>query len=251
MNTAASRMMRKVPMVVGIFWVVKLLTTAIGESASDYLVGSFNPYIVVVIGFLLFVIALAAQFMVRKYIAWVYWLTVLMVAIFGTMAADVTHVVLGVPYVVSSCVFAGILALVLYLWNRVEGTLSIHSITTRRREVFYWATVLSTFALGTAAGDFAAYSAHLGFLTAGIVFALIFAVPAVGYKWLKWNSVFSFWFAYIMTRPLGASFADWTGKPQTGGGLGWGDGTVVLLLGSVFVVLLCYLAISHKDVERR
>ena len=173
-----------------------------------------------------------------------------MVAVFGTMAADVTHVALGVPYVVSSCVFAGILALVLYLWNRFEGTLSIHSITTRRREVFYWATVLATFALGTAAGDFAAYSAHLGFLTAGIVFALIFAAPAVGYKWLKWNSVFSFWFAYIMTRPLGASFADWMGKPQTGGGLGWGDGAVVVILGFMLIVLVGYEAISQKDIDR-
>ena len=250
MNMTVAKTMRKVPQVTALFWMIKLLTTAIGESTSDYLVGNFDPYVVVVSGFIIFALALGIQFITRKYIAWVYWLTVLMVAIFGTMAADVTHVVLGIPYIVSTFVFGGALAVVFYLWNRFEGTLSIHSITTKRREVVYWLTVLATFALGTAAGDLMAYSANLGFLAAGVVFAILFAVPAAGYRFLKWNSIFSFWFAYIMTRPLGASFADWTGKAQGVGGLGWGDGPVILVLGLILIALVGYEAVSHKDVDR-
>lgn len=247
---ATIRLMRKVPQVTALFWIVKLLTTAIGESTSDYLVNTFDPYIVVILGFVGFAAALVLQFAVRKYIAWIYWLTALMVAIFGTMAADVTHVVLGVPYVVSTIFFAGALAVIFFLWNRTEGTLSIHSITTRRREVFYWATVLATFALGTAAGDLAAYSANLGFLSAGILFAVVFAVPPLGHWLFKWNAIFSFWFAYIMTRPLGASFADWTGKAKSTGALGWGDGPVILVLGLLIVILVGYLTVSRSDVEK-
>lgn len=242
-------LLRKVPQTTALFWIIKLLTTAIGESSSDYLVNGYNPYVVVVAGFLLFVAALMLQFSTRKYIPWIYWLTVLMVAIFGTMAADVTHVVLGVPYIVSTIVFGGALAAIFYLWNKTEKTLSIHSITTRRREVFYWATVLATFALGTAAGDLAAYTAQLGFLSAGILFAVVFAVPALGHRLFNWNAVFAFWFAYIMTRPIGASFADWTGKAKSTGALGWGDGPVILVLGLVLVALVGYLTITHSDVE--
>lgn len=247
---ASIGLMRKVPQVTALFWIVKLSTTAIGESTSDYLVNTCNPYIVVILGFIGFVAALVLQFAVRKYIAWIYWLTALMVAIFGTMAADVTHVVLGVPYSVSTVVFASALAVIFYLWQRTEGTLSIHSITTRRREVFYWATVLATFALGTAAGDLAAYTANLGFLSAGILFAVVFAVPALGHWLFKWNAIFCFWFAYIMTRPLGASFADWTGKAKSTGALGWGDEPVILVLGLLIVVLVGYLTVSRSDVEK-
>lgn len=247
MSATRVQLLRKVPEVTILFWVIKLLTTAMGESLSDYLVFSYNPYIVVLGGFLCFLAALLLQLLVHKYIPWIYWLAVLMVAVFGTMAADVTHVVLGVPYAVSTAVFALALAAVFYLWNRTEGTLSIHTITTHRREFFYWATVLVTFALGTAAGDLAAYSAGLGFLAAGVVFAAIFAIPGLGYRFLKWNEVSAFWFAYILTRPLGASFADWTGKSPNVGGLGWGDGPVAACLGVLIVVLVWYLAVSKKD----
>ncbi len=247
---ASVKLIRKVPQVTALFWIIKLLTTAIGESTSDYLVNGYNPYVVVVAGFVLFVATLILQFSIRKYIPWVYWLTVLMVAIFGTMAADVTHVVLGVPYIVSTIFFGVALGVIFYVWNKTEKTLSIHSITTRRREVFYWATVLATFALGTAAGDLAAYTAQLGFLSAGILFAVVFAVPALGHWLFKWNAVFAFWFAYIMTRPIGASFADWTGKAKSVGALGWGDGPVILVLGLVLVALVGYLTITHQDVEQ-
>lgn len=246
-----AKLLRKVPQVTLLFWTIKLLTTAMGESASDFLVFHFNPYAAVIFGFAAFVVIISLQFKTRKYIPWVYWLTVLMVAIFGTMAADVTHVVLGVPYAVTAAVFAIVLASIFYLWHRTEGTLSIHSITTTRREVFYWATVLVSFALGTAAGDLFAYSFSLGFLSAGIVFAAIFALPAIGYWLFKWNPIFSFWFAYILTRPLGASFADWTSKGHSVGGLGWGDGPVAAVLFLLIVIFVGYLQATHEDVDRR
>jgi len=241
---------RKVPQVVALFWIIKLLTTAMGESTSDYLVNRFDPYAVVMLGFVAFVAALILQLSVRRYIPWVYWLTVLMVAVFGTMAADVTHIVLKVPYFISTLVFALALVIIFYAWNKVEGTLSIHSITTPRRELFYWATVLATFALGTAAGDLAAYSAKLGFLTAGIIFTAIFAIPAFGYWVFKWNSVFCFWFAYVLTRPIGASFADLTGKAKSTGALGWGDGPVIVVLGLIMIILVGYLTATHTDVDQ-
>lgn len=221
-----------------------------GESTSDFLVYHFNPYAAVILGFIVFVFIMQMQFRTRKYIPWVYWLNVLMVAIFGTMAADVTHVVLGVPYLVSTAVFAIALAIIFYLWQKVEGTLSIHSINTTRREAFYWATVLTTFALGTAAGDFAAFTLQLGFLSAGILFAVVFAIPGIGRGLFRWNSIFSFWFAYILTRPLGASFADWTGKAPAVGGLGWGDGPVAAVLFVLIVIFVGYLQITHEDVDR-
>ncbi len=244
---ASDKLLRKVPEITLLFWVIKLLSTAMGESTSDYLVNQFNPYVVVIAGFIGFVVALALQFKVRRYIAWIYWLTVVMVAIFGTMAADVAHVALGIPYIVSTVLFAAVLAVIFILWNKSEHTLSIHSIDTRRREVFYWATVLATFALGTAAGDLIAYTANLGFFSAGILFALMFAVPAAGYKFFRWNRILTFWLAYILTRPLGASFADWTGKAQTTGALGWGDGLVGGVLAVLIVVFVGYLSMSHKD----
>jgi uncharacterized membrane-anchored protein len=179
-----------------------------------------------------------------------YWLTVTMVAIFGTMAADVTHVALGVPYVISTIAFATVLAIIFIWWRRSEGTLSIHSINTTRRELFYWAAVSAAFALGTAAGDMMAYTAHLGFFSAGILFAVIFAVPALGYWLFRLNTIFAFWFAYILTRPLGASFADWMGKPTAAGGLGWGDGPVATVLAILIIILVAYLHFRRADVDR-
>lgn len=243
-------LLRKVPEVTIFFWIIKLLTTALGESTSDYLVNHYDPYLVVIAGFVGFITILAIQFSTRRYVPWVYWLTIVMVAIFGTMAADVMHVALGVPCVVSTVIFALMLAVIFILWHKTEGSLSIHSITTTRREFFYWATVSATFALGTSAGDLLAYSAHLGFLAAGIVFIAIFAIPALGYWLLKFNAIFAFWFAYILTRPIGASFADWTGKAPTFGGLGWGDGAVSAILALLILVLVGYLQITHKDQAR-
>ena len=252
---------RKVPEVTIFFWIVKILTTAFGESTSDFFVKIMNPEIAVLLGFVIFVAALALQFSVPNYNAWVYWFTVAMVAVFGTMAADVLHIGLGIPYLYSTIFFALALCVVFAFWYAVERTLSIHSIYTRRREVFYWLTVVTTFALGTAAGDMTASTLGLGYLTSGILFAaLIFLVAVAHYvargllasehKRQTRNAVLAFWLAYILTRPLGASFADWFGKSVSLSGLGWGDGPVSIVLGILIVFFVAYLAVTRLDVER-
>ncbi|WP_245926184.1 hypothetical protein [Sulfoacidibacillus thermotolerans] len=240
--------MSKVPEITAYFWIIKLLTTAMGEATSDYLVYHINPYVAVVLGGIGFIASLMLQFAVRRYVAWIYWLLVVMVAVFGTMVADAIHVVLGVPYAVSTIAFAVVLTVVLSSWYRVEKTLSIHSIHTRRREMFYWATVLATFALGTATGDMTATTLHLGYLASGVLFTLLFVLPALGYWLFRLNATFSFWLAYVMTRPLGASFADFFGMPRDVGGLGYGKGIVSIVLTICIVLLVGYLTVTRKDV---
>ena len=225
------------------FWLLKLLTTALGESTSDYLVHTVNPYLAVLAGMVVFVVAMVLQLRTDHYVPWVYWLAVAMVAVFGTMAADALHVAGHVPYVASSVLFATALVAVFWSWSRHEPTLSIHSITTVRRELFYWAAVLATFAMGTALGDLAAYSLGLGFLIAGILFAILFVLPGVGFYAVRINGILAFWAAYVMTRPLGASFADWTGKTRNGA-LGWGDGPVAAVLVVLIAVGVAYLTVS-------
>jgi uncharacterized membrane-anchored protein len=228
------RSLVKVPEITALFWLTKLLTTAMGESTSDFVVNAVSPVLAVVVGTLVLVGVVAFQIMRDRYIPWVYWLAVLMVAVVGTMAADVLHKQFGVPYVASSVFFAVVLAVAFWAWHRVEGTLSIHSVDTVRRELFYWVAVMATFAMGTALGDFTASTLHFGYLASAFFFAGLILIPAVGYRWLKMSEVLAFWFAYILTRPLGASIADWLGKPTNRSGLGLGDGPASL----VFAVLI-------------
>jgi len=242
----------KVPLIItAYFWIVKGLSTAMGESTSDYLVHRLQPVPAVLLGFAGFAVALALQFTMRRYLAWTYWFAVVMVGVFGTMCADVLHVGFHVPYFASATLFAVLLAAVFVTWRRSEGTLSIHSITTRRRELFYWAAVVATFALGTAAGDLTAYTLHLGYFLSIVLFAVVILIPAVGYWRFGWSPILAFWIAYVVTRPLGASFADWMGKPKLDGGLGWGQGTVSLVLTALIIGFVWYLAVSRKDVTRR
>jgi uncharacterized membrane-anchored protein len=238
---------RKVPQVTLIFWIIKVLSTGMGETSSDYLVRTLDPVIAVILGGACFAAALILQLIARRYVPWIYWLAVVMVAIFGTMVADVLHIVFHIPYVVSSIFFAVALTIVFVAWYASERTLSIHTINTRRRELFYWATVITTFALGTAVGDMTATTLHLGYFASGILFAVLFAVPAVGYWRFGMNEIFAFWFAYIMTRPLGASFADWLGRPQALGGVGIGTGQVSLALAIVIAILVGYLTVTGKE----
>lgn len=245
----ALRMARKVPEVTIYFWIIKLLTTGMGETTSDFLVRQIDPVIAVAIGGICFVAALILQFFVRRYVPWIYWLAVVMVAVFGTMVADVLHVQFGIPYVVSAIFFAAALAAIFVVWYVSEKTLSIHTIDTRRRELFYWAAVVTTFALGTAVGDMTATTMKLGYLASGVLFAALFAVPAVGYRLFGLNEIFAFWFAYIVTRPLGASFADWAGRSHEFGGLGLGTGEVSLGLAIVIAILVGYLTVTRKDVK--
>jgi uncharacterized membrane-anchored protein len=239
----------KVPEATLFFWITKVLTTGLGETTSDFLAHRIGPLPAVSIAAAGLLIALVAQFLVRRYVAGVYWLVVAMVSVFGTMAADVLHVGLGVPYLVSTAFFIVALAIVFAAWYAAEKTLSIHSIYTARREAFYWSVVLITFALGTAAGDMTAITLHLGYLASGVLFAVLIAVPAVGYWKFGLNEVFAFWFAYVMTRPLGASFADWIAVPASRGGLGLGTGPVSLALTALVVAFVAYLAIARLGVE--
>ena len=239
----------KVPRITAYFWIIKVLTTAQGEATADYLDHRIDPFLAAAIAGLALIAALALQFRARQYQAWIYWLAADMVAIFGTMAADGLHVELGIPYAVSTTFFAVVLAAIFIVWYRTEKTLSIHSIRTPRREAFYWATVLATFALGTALGDLTATTLHLGYLASGIMFTLIIAIPGIGYRWLRLNAIVAFWFAYILTRPLGASYADWMGVPKIAGGLGFGRGPVALGLTIPIVALVAYLAVTRRDVE--
>jgi uncharacterized membrane-anchored protein len=237
----------KVPEVTAFFWIVKALTTAMGESTSDFLVHGLVPEVAVVLGGIAFVIALYLQFSQDRYVPWAYWLAVAMVGVFGTMAADVLHVGLGVPYVASTIFYAIVLAAVFRTWYLSEGTLSIHSITTPRRELFYWAAVLATFALGTAAGDLTAITLGIGYFGSILLFLAVIAIPAFGYFRFGMNSILAFWFAYVVTRPVGASVADWLGVSSARGGLALGTGPVSLGLAAAIAGFVYYLTRTGKD----
>jgi uncharacterized membrane-anchored protein len=244
----ARRALAKVPEITALFWVVKILTTAMGESTSDFLNRELGPPIAVPIMLIVLGVALRLQFKADRYVAWKYWLVVVAVAVFGTSAADALHVVLGIPYLISTSFYLVVLAAILIGWYRSEETLSIHSVYTPRRERFYWATVLATFALGTAAGDMTATTMRLGFLASGVMFTLWIAVPAVAYLRFGINEVLTFWFAYILTRPLGASFADWMAVGHGSGGLGFNTGPVAITLTIAIVAFVRYLSITRVDV---
>jgi uncharacterized membrane-anchored protein len=244
----AKRTFNKVPEITIYFWIIKVLTTGMGEVTSDYLAHQLNPIIAVALAAIALIASLILQFSVRRYVAWIYWLNVIMVSIFGTMAADVLHVGLGIPYLVSTTFFIIALTIIFTIWYAKEKTLSIHSIYTRTREAFYWATILATFALGTAAGDMTAVTMHLGYLSSGILFAFLITIPALSYWLFGLNEIFAYWFAYIITRPLGASFADWMGVSHNRGGLGLGTGSVSLGLTVIIVGLVTYMALTQKDI---
>jgi uncharacterized membrane-anchored protein len=237
----------KVPQIAGAFWVLKLLTTGMGEAMSDAM-GQQSVPIAAAVGIFGLWLALRLQLRQREYKAPYYWFAVMMVAVFGTMAADAIHDGASIPYSVTTPGFAVVTGLVFLFWYRSEGTLSIHSIDTRRREKFYWAAVLGTFALGTAAGDLTAYQLNWGLWPSALLFAGIFAIPALGWWKLGWNPIFSFWFAYVITRPLGASFADGFSKPVSGG-LNVGDPIVSLIAFVIFVALVGWLTVTKRDVQ--
>ena len=238
----------KVPEITALFWVIKVLTTGMGESAADFL-GKVSIPLAGLVAVLCLVVGLGWQLLTTRYRPVAYWTAVAAVAVFGTGVADILHI-LGVPYTVTTPFYALVLAVVLGWWYAAERTLSIHTITTRRRELFYWATVLATFALGTAAGDLTAASLHLGFLVSGLLFGAAILVPLVAWR-LGLDPVLAFWTAYVLTRPLGASFADWIGKPAAMTGLGYGDGTVTAVALTAFVVLVGWVAVSGHGVQVR
>jgi uncharacterized membrane-anchored protein len=238
----------KVPEITAYFWIAKALTTGMGESTSDFLVHKLVPEVAVLLGAIALVIALLLQFAAHRYVAWRYWLAVAMVGVFGTMAADVLHVGFGIPYIASTVFYAIVLAAVFRVWYVSEGTLSIHSIVTPRRELFYWAAVLATFALGTAAGDLTAVTVGLGYFGSAVMFALVIGIPALGYWRFGMNSILAFWFAYVVTRPLGASVADWLAVTHRRGGLDLGTGWVSLVLAAMIAAIVAYLSATLRDI---
>jgi uncharacterized membrane-anchored protein len=235
----------KVPEITFMFWVVKILTTCGGEAVSDWL-GQGDRFVGAAVEVGLLVIGLAWQFRTRRYFAAAYWFLAYAIAIFGTGVSDTLHLVIGIPYAGTTLLWAVVLAVLFRLWYRSEGTLSIHSITTRRREMYYWAVVFATFALGTALGDFTGTTLGLGYLTSGIMFFLIILIPAVA--WSRFN-LNAFWFAYVVTRPLGASFADYLGRARSTSGLGYGSGRVAVIAVITVAVLVGYLAVTRRDIQ--
>lgn len=238
----------KVPEVILVFWVVKVLTTAGGEATSDFLktYGNFKGGGIEV-G--LFVVGLILQFGTRRYRAFAYWFLAFAIAIFGTGVADFLHLDVHIPYSGTTLMWAVILAAVFLLWYWSEGTLSIHSVTTQRREAFYWATVFATFALGTALGDFTATSLNLGYLASGILFGVVILLPALAWWRFGLNPIAAFWMSYVVTRPLGASFADYISKPQSLSGINFGDGPTALVFAAAVFVFVTYLAITRPDIQ--
>jgi uncharacterized membrane-anchored protein len=234
----------KVPEITALFWVIKILTTGMGEAASDYLAAT-SLVLAAAVGAGGLLVAMVWQFRTPTYRALPYWSAVAMVAVTGTMMADFLHRFLGISYVVTTPFCGIVLAVVLTWWWRSEATLSIHSITTRRRELFYWVTVAATFAFGTAAGDFTAASLGLGYLKSGLLFGAMILVPLVAWR-LGMNAIAAFWTAYILTRPLGASLADWFAKPVSRTGLGYGDGPVTLVLLVAIVGLVGWVAVRER-----
>ena len=239
----------KVPEVILIFWVVKILTTAGGEATSDYLktygnIGGGGVEIA------LFVAALVLQFATRRYRAFAYWSLAYAIAIAGTGVADFLHLDAHIPYAGTTLLWAVILVAIFWFWQRSEGTLSIHSITTQRREAFYWATVFATFALGTALGDFTATSLNLGYLASGILFTVVILIPAFARWQFGLNGIAAFWMSYVVTRPLGASFADYLSKPHSLSGINFGDGPTAIVFAVAVFVLVSYLAVVRPDIQR-
>jgi uncharacterized membrane-anchored protein len=239
----------KVPEIIALFWVIKILTTAGGEVTSDYLktYGNFGGGGTEIA---MFVIGVLLQFGTRRYRAFAYWFLAYAIATAGTGISDFLHLDVHIPYIGTTLLWAVILAAVFWTWYRSEGTLSIHSITTQRREAFYWATVFATFALGTALGDFTATSLNLGYLPSGLLFFGVILVPAIAWWRFGLNSIAAFWMAYIVTRPLGASFADYISKPSNITGINFGNGRTAVVFAVATILLVSYLAITRPDIQR-
>jgi uncharacterized membrane-anchored protein len=242
-------MISKVPVVPTGFWILKILkilTTGTGEAASDAPLVRAGGAVAVAVTFIALVASFVAQFRASRSIPGVYWLAVAMVGVFGTMAADIPHF-LGVSLWATSTAYLAAVLVIFLVWYRAEGTLSFSSITSGRREAFYWAAVIATFALDTAVGDLSADNWGIGNLASGIMIAVAFALPFVARRWLGLNAVAAFWITYILTRPLGASFADWMGSPPFRGGLGIEMALVAALWALTIAGVVVYLAVTYKN----
>ncbi len=248
-NMQVSTLLNKVPEVTVYFWVIKILATTVGETAADLLSIRLGLGLTVTSWIMsgAFIAALAVQLRASRYIPTPYWLTVVLISVVGTLISDNLVDGMGISLVTTSTAFAIILAAVFALWYLSERTLSIHTIVTRRREYFYWAAILFTFALGTSAGDLMAERFNLGYGPAAIVFAAMIAATYGLYRFARMNAVLAFWIAYILTRPLGASVGDFLAKPVIAGGLGWGTVNTSLLFLSAILALVVFLTVTKVD----
>jgi uncharacterized membrane-anchored protein len=248
--------LNKVPAVTVVFWLIKVMSTTVGETGADYLavhVG-LGAAITGTVMALLLLGALVLQFRSDRYVPWIYWLTVVLVSVVGTQITDALTDGLGVSLYVSTAAFIVALVSVFALWYWRERTLSVATIVTRRRELFYWSAILFTFALGTAAGDLATEAIGLGFRVGVLVFGALIAVVAIAWRF-GLNGVAAFWLAYILTRPLGASLGDFLSQSPTYGGLGWGTVNTSIVFLTLIVALVAYanarLARSTPAIGRR
>jgi uncharacterized membrane-anchored protein len=244
-----SSILNKVPEVTIFFWIIKVLGTTIGETAADFLNVNLNFGLTgtsIITGVLL-IIALIFQFRSKKYTPWIYWTSIVLISVFGTLVTDNLTDALGVPLEISTIVFSVLLGLTFLIWYLKEKTLSIHSIFTRRREAFYWLTILFTFALGTASGDLMAEGLGLGYLITGVIVAVTIAVIALAWK-KGLNPILSFWLIYIFTRPLGASIGDLLSQSSIHGGLGLGATVTSFIFLGAIILLVIYLTLSKKDI---
>jgi uncharacterized membrane-anchored protein len=244
----ARQLLNKVPEVTLFFWVIKILATTVGETFADFLSGlGLGLGGTTVVMTVVFLVALAAQFRARRYVPALYWLTVVLISVVGTLVTDNLTDALGVPLGASTIVFAVALAVTFAAWYAKEGTLSIHSIVTGRREAFYWLAILFTFALGTAVGDLVDEQFGLGYWPTALIVAVLIAAVAVSHLVFRANAVLTFWIAYVLTRPLGASLGDGLSQDSSDGGLGLGTTVTSILFLLVILAVVSYLAVTKRD----
>ena len=243
------KMLNKVPEITLYFWIIKVLCTTVGETFADFLNENLHLGLTkttYIMGSLLLV-TLAIQFAGRKYLAGIYWLAVVLLSIVGTLITDNLTDNFGISLVTTTIVFSVMLTATFLVWYAIEKTLSVHTIYTTRRELFYWSAILFTFALGTAAGDLVAERLQVGYLLSALMFAALIAAAAIAHLRFKLNAIFTFWFAYILTRPLGASIGDYLSQTRSEGGLGLGTTATSALFLVTILCLVIYLAITKKD----
>jgi uncharacterized membrane-anchored protein len=245
-------MLNKVPAVTLVFWIIKVMSTTVGETGADYLAKNVGLGTALTGGIMtsLLAAALAFQLTSRRYVPWVYWLTVVLVSVVGTQITDALTDGLEVSLYTSTFVFAVALSATFAIWYASERTLSIQTIVTTRRELFYWTAILLTFALGTAAGDLATEALGLGFNVGVVVFGAMIAATAMAYV-VGVNPVLTFWLTYIVTRPLGASFGDLLSQSRADGGLGLGTVSTSLAFLTVIVALVAWLSLRPSTGQAR
>jgi uncharacterized membrane-anchored protein len=238
-TSSTAHWLNKVPQVTLAFWIIKILSTTVGETGADYLAvdAGLGHGVTRVMMAVLLAMALFNQLRTRRHTPWAYWLTVVLVSIVGTQITDLLTDGLGVSLTVSTCAFSVLLAVIFATWFWVERSLSVHDIQTRRRELFYWSAILCTFALGTAAGDLATEAVGLGFAWGAVSFGTVIAITFAAWR-LGGNAVLTFWIGYILTRPFGAALGDMLTQARTDGGLGMGTMWTSALFLSVIVMLV-------------